>query len=740
MLANAFKRPEDASAGQKSPFSLRIAFSYSVFLLLCLALGACLYISSMRNARTSFWDQRAAQLESRMETMSGYLSIMDNYTRQLLTDSTFIRFSNMTGLFESGFVYTAYEVMQSLSPRQYSLINIPVRETHIYLEQSDYVISNSQFTEARSYYHDYCHYNADEYDAWMALLAQAGPDGACRDVSSFTGLPGDSFYFRDIDALMNRSIPAVIWFELDIPALERLFFPEGAADGSFVVITDREGNLELVLPSATSSETIAQLENAAYDESGFSSKGDMRLIRRRSADDGWSYVIALPHALCDEALGNYDWLFILLILLALLGGGALVAMLVRYNVKPIQQLNTQLVKAEDDKAQLQQEMDSQRPALQASYVRKLLSGHVSSNEEFDYMLDFLGLANCACFYVLFCVAHRQDSAPSDPTAEYEAIGTHLAEYLTGDYPPYFYTTLDRSFVVLMGFSSDVAEPLMDLQKRVVDLHEHLSMEHSLWLYAGIGSCCTQSNQLWESYEQSRMAAHYTDKHHIFLPYELMNKDTSSFYYPVEISAKLQHFITSGNAQQTVEMFALIRRENLEERTLPITLLNFLLSDLKNTLLKARFQIVARTDDERARMSVIDERLYAQASFPLLESTALMLCEFFTPTSEPSDPIPDIVRYLTENFTDPSMCLSKLSDRFNISESYLSHLFKNRTGQNFSVYLENLRLNEAAKRLTQQKGCNLTSLYMELGYNNPTSFRRAFKKRFGITPSEMRQHV
>ena len=46
------------------------------------------------------------------------------------------------------------------------------------------------------------------------------------------------------------------------------------------------------------------------------------------------------------------------------------------------------------------------------------------------------------------------------------------------------------------------------------------------------------------------------------------------------------------------------------------------------------------------------------------------------------------------------------------------------------------INEAARRLTSGD-CNLTVLYADLGYTNPTSFRRAFKKYYGMTPSEMR---
>ena len=86
------------------------------------------------------------------------------------------------------------------------------------------------------------------------------------------------------------------------------------------------------------------------------------------------------------------------------------------------------------------------------------------------------------------------------------------------------------------------------------------------------------------------------------------------------------------------------------------------------------------------------------TFAALENMAQLICTFFTRSAEPSNPIPDVEKYLQENFTDPSMCLSKLSERFNMSESYLSHLFKDKTGQNFSTYLESLRLGEAVRRL------------------------------------------
>ena len=246
--------------------------------------------------------------------------------------------------------------------------------------------------------------------------------------------------------------------------------------------------------------------------------------------------------------------------------------------------------------------------------------------------------------------------------------------------------------------------------------------------------------MWESYEQARTASRYTARHHIFLPYEFIQKSTDSWYYPIELSAKFLHFITSGNHQQVSDFLALIHKENVTERNLPVSLLNLLMSDLRNTLFKARFQIAQpTTDEERERLRQLDERLHDTPTFATLEANALALCEFFVMFSMPNDPIADVERYLNTNYTDPSLCLSKLSEIFNISESYLSHLFKQRTGTNFSVYLERLRMEEAAKRL-QSGLCDLSTLYADLGYSNAATFRRAFKKYHGISPSQMRDSM
>ncbi|MBQ8200287.1 MAG: helix-turn-helix domain-containing protein [Clostridia bacterium] len=736
-MTNPFLRSKSNSNTSQA---VGIALSYTAFLFVALLLALFLYLSSLSAARESFWQQESAQLKSSSATMNSYISTLSNYTHQLNTDSTLMRLSAMDGAeLDSSFVYAAWQVMQNLNTRNYGLLHTPAQASYIYLKNSGYVISSSQFTEGEQYYRAYRSFAAGKYETFLDMLYSADDAGDFRDASAITGSADSLFLICSFGGKPGQEDPAAIWFELDTQMLTNLFIPSDQLDAATLVITDNRGSRHLVL-GRQDAALVDVMENTAFSSLGTAEYGSMKLLQQVDSL-GWTYTLALPLQMCDDAVDPHSTVFLLIILLAVVLGVLMIIMLVHRAMRPLHQLTSQLTQAEDDKAQLQREIDAQKPLLSVSYVRKLLSGHVASQEEFSYMMEYLGLSGeDKHFYVLYCIAHRQDAASSDPLAEYDALTAHIDRYLTTRYPVYYYTTLDRSFVVLVAYDNDQPESLNDLQHRVMQLHDSLSDEHGLWFYAGVGGRRTQAIQLWESYEQARNAARYTARHHIFLPYEFIQKDADSWYYPIEISAKLLHFITTGNHQQVSELLALIHKENVEERSLSVSLLTLLLSDLKNTLFKARFQIPPpQTDEARAKLDQLDELLHAAPTFHSLESNALALCSFFVKATTPSNPIPEIEIYLQENYADPSLCLSKLGERFNISESYLSHQFKDRTGVNFSVYLERLRMEEAARRL-RSGVCSLSTLYADLGYTNAATFRRAFKKYHGITPSEMRDNA
>ncbi|HPF86479.1 MAG TPA: helix-turn-helix domain-containing protein [Candidatus Limiplasma sp.] len=738
----AFTRKRGAGNGAEPESAVRIALSYGVFLLICLGLGLGLYLSVAGSAKDDYWSHHSALLSNNVVTMDHYLATVDSYTRQLTNDSTFIRFSNMKSLDDYGYITTADTIMQTLSSRAFSLANVPITESHIYLKNTKYIISSSQFTEVRQFYMDYNIWKKDQYQNWLNMLTAATGDERNYDTSAYSGVADQYTLVRDIDDIFTKTIPAIIWFDWDMDALTRQFLGHIEDERAILVAVSPENKIQLVLyGSEADADDTARLKAYALAMKTEETLGAYHVLCEESTRNSWRYYLAVPEALCAQSMGCSNLLFTALFLVVLLGGIFIIALRVRHIIQPIRQLGSRLELACSQQQQLELELNSHKPFLYTSYLRRMLSGHVASEDEFKYMLHFFGIDGEGLRYmVLYCSAYAQNEQEADTLTIPKILSEEIAAALQTAYPAYSYTTLDKSFVTLVTYGPNVDDPLMDLQTRVVKLHDELLARHNIWFYAGVGTLCTHPMTLWESFEQARAASRYASRSHVFLPYEVIGKKTADVYYPIEISAKLLHFITTGNTQQVQEMFQLIYRENFTERSLPLNMLNYLLSDIRNTLMRARFSVPADAAGDGKALRQIDEYLAKQATLPLCESIAVELCRFFSETAKPADPIPEIREYLKKNYGDPSICLSMLSNQFHISESYLSHLFKEKTGENFSVHLENLRLKEAAKRLKNPErygnALSINSLYLEVGYNSAVTFRRAFKKRFGMTPSEM----
>jgi len=81
--------------------------------------------------------------------------------------------------------------------------------------------------------------------------------------------------------------------------------------------------------------------------------------------------------------------------------------------------------------------------------------------------------------------------------------------------------------------------------------------------------------------------------------------------------------------------------------------------------------------------------------------------------------------------------SRLADAQRIGESALRALINQQLGfRNFNDFLHHHRLQEAAARLAGEDLPILT-IALESGYGSIGPFNRAFRQRFGMTPTEYR---
>lgn len=96
----------------------------------------------------------------------------------------------------------------------------------------------------------------------------------------------------------------------------------------------------------------------------------------------------------------------------------------------------------------------------------------------------------------------------------------------------------------------------------------------------------------------------------------------------------------------------------------------------------------------------------------------------------------LVSYVDENYTNPNLSLKMLSAEFGITVSYISKIFKEQFGTNFSDYISAKRI-EKAQELLRTTGLSISDIAIQLGYVDSSIFIKNFKKNTGITPGTYR---
>lgn len=93
-------------------------------------------------------------------------------------------------------------------------------------------------------------------------------------------------------------------------------------------------------------------------------------------------------------------------------------------------------------------------------------------------------------------------------------------------------------------------------------------------------------------------------------------------------------------------------------------------------------------------------------------------------------------YIMDHYQDTELSVEKICRQLHMSPAYFSTMFKKETGQAYTSYLTQVRLDKAVELLnkTDDKTYVIAS---KVGYQEQNYFSYVFKKRFGVSPTKFR---
>lgn len=461
---------------------------------------------------------------------------------------------------------------------------------------------------------------------------------------------------------------------------------------------------------------------------------------------GVQMMILMPQSAIVEQASQSIQGMLAILLWMLFVGIVLIVILIMTNVLPLMKIANRAAQTETGargmwmiseafcqmesvKKQLEKRLDEQKLHMRNACVHRLIHADVQDSYTLEEMLRDSGMTIPGCRFHAVLIEFFGVQPQETSRAMILELLDQYCEHLT-------FLTFESPKVATCLLSQDDDDPV-DVRALFTHAYETLRDNFGFDVAFYVGVSCDQLEKISQSFSTAEWLMRVS-QHNEWLSMAENDgscADLQSVVSPEE-EKKLENYVMTGEKEALEKTLDEIYRRNFVKSNIQGFNRQFLYCRLVGVLAACGASLSEKADAPERLMQMDGETF-----FDWLSVRFAGCCERAQSKNHQRSQrlVDDVCAYIETHYEHYDLSLNSLAVYFGITGNYLSGLFKKQCGTNFSNYLEKVRISHAEEMLTVSD-MTIDEIAQKVGYTSSDSFRRAFRRVRGISPSQFRENI
>lgn len=662
-----------------------------------------------------------------------------------------------------------YELLSSVDRLYVNYQANPIVDIIVYLPQEQYLISSKTANHISYIYGSLnIQENSIAEDEWIDLL-----DNTYRDsyfISShisYRNYGRESIVFaRSYPLAAKTKIQANIFVSIPYSHIQSI---SDVSSGTFLILD--EGGRALLFDDISLSEEITLMNNKGTKSIHIDGKPYV-LSYVKSNQTDWYYSVLISENDFWEKANYIRIITLVCMFIALILGFVSIYLLLKRNYKPVRNVINLISNGEHnptknefalikeaytrlnkENSTMKNNLTKQREHSRGLYLLsrlKNINGHLVDEDSMEYFqLDF---DDKYFAMVSFCRRYTEEDIrffDNDYMTYSNFISfviDNVFSELNNNKYQYFQINDDENILYLFVLEQGkIPDWEKECKIKIDQLYQFLKQKLDLPFYITIGDLCNDFNNINAYYDDLMKASEYNCIIHddgIVLVKDVVEPNSHKGKSKNNYEKILNNALTLSNYRKASSITNVIFDEFFEDDASTFPMAKFYIYHLIDRILNFAVSEVDFDISKKSFQALLDNVTLCTSTHTLKKAFLNILKAICGISQEKYDEkmqslVNKIKIYVNNNYMDCNLNIASIADAMELNPKYMSRLFKEENGEGLLDYINTVRI-QKAKLIIASQELTFEDLALMVGYTNVRTFRRAFLKIEGTTPSKYKK--